>query len=74
MLGISPQGAASHQRFASKYSLNFPLLIDPDTKVANAYGAFKDDGAELTVRLFAPPRVFVFRRREPAANSIGPAR
>jgi 4-amino-4-deoxy-L-arabinose transferase-like glycosyltransferase len=33
-----------------------------------------DDGAELTFRLFDHPRVFVFRRREPAANSIEPAR
>ena len=46
VLGVSPQGAESKQRFASKYSLNFPLLIDGDTKVAKAYGAFKDDGAE----------------------------
>ena len=46
VLGVSPQGAASHQKFASKYSLNFPLLVDTDTKVANAYGAFKDDGAK----------------------------
>ena len=39
VLGVSPQGAASHQRFADKYSLNFPLLIDEDLKVAEAYGA-----------------------------------
>src|SRR5687768_9876688 len=39
VFGISPQGAASHQRFAQKYSLNFPLLIDEDLKVAEAYGA-----------------------------------
>ena len=46
VLGVSPQGAESKQRFASKYELNFPLLIDADTKVAKAYGAFKDDGDE----------------------------
>lgn len=44
MLGISPQGAASHKRFAEKYNLNFPLLIDEGTDVARAYGAFKDTG------------------------------
>ena len=44
MLGISPQGAASHKRFAAKYNLNFPLLIDEGTNVARAYGAFKDKG------------------------------
>ena len=39
VLGVSPQGAASHKRFAEKYSLNFPLLIDKDLEVASAYGA-----------------------------------
>ena len=39
VLGVSPQGAASHQRFADKYSLNFPLLIDSELEVAEAYGA-----------------------------------
>lgn len=42
ILGVSPQGAASHQRFAQKYSLNFPLLIDEDLAVAEAYGAVAD--------------------------------
>lgn len=42
VLGVSPQGAASHQKFAQKYSLNFPLLIDEDLAVADAYGAVAD--------------------------------
>ena len=41
VLGISPQGAKSHQRFASKYGLNFPLLVDEDLAVAGAFGATK---------------------------------
>ncbi len=44
VLGVSPQGAASHQKFASKFNLNFPLLVDENTKVAKAYGAYKDKG------------------------------
>ena len=47
MLGISPQGAESHKRFAAKHDLNFPLLVDADTKVARAYGAYKDTGEEF---------------------------
>jgi thioredoxin-dependent peroxiredoxin len=39
VLGVSPQDAASHRAFAHKYSLNFPLLIDKDLSVAEAYGA-----------------------------------
>lgn len=40
VLGVSPQGAESHNNFASKYSLNFPLLVDEDHAVAEAYGAW----------------------------------
>jgi thioredoxin-dependent peroxiredoxin len=42
VLGVSPQGADSHTAFASKFSLNFPLLIDADMSVASAYGALRD--------------------------------
>lgn len=44
VLGVSPQSAASHQKFAAKFNLNFPLLVDEGTKVAKAYGAYKDKG------------------------------
>ncbi|MCL4801891.1 MAG: peroxiredoxin [Burkholderiales bacterium] len=38
VLGVSAQDAASKQRFAGKYGLNFPLLADTDNAVAKAYG------------------------------------
>ena len=37
VVGVSPQDAASHQRFAAKHDLNFPLLADPDKKAVKAY-------------------------------------
>ena len=40
VLGVSADGAASHQKFASKYSLPFTLLSDPDRKVMEKYGAY----------------------------------
>jgi len=40
ILGISPDGAASHESFIEKYKLPFKLLSDPDKKVMAAYGAF----------------------------------
>jgi peroxiredoxin Q/BCP len=40
VIGISPDGAASHQKFAAKYKLPFTLLSDPDRKVMTKYGAF----------------------------------
>jgi peroxiredoxin Q/BCP len=38
--GISPDGAASHQRFIEKFELPFTLLSDEDHAVAEAYGAW----------------------------------
>ncbi len=42
VLGVSPDGAESHQEFAAKYELPFPLLSDPDRKVMTKYGAYGD--------------------------------
>jgi peroxiredoxin Q/BCP len=38
VLGISPQGLDSHERFSSKYGFKFPLLADTDKAVARRYG------------------------------------
>jgi peroxiredoxin Q/BCP len=40
VLGISPDNAISHQKFASKYTLPFTLLSDPEKKVMTQYGAY----------------------------------
>jgi peroxiredoxin Q/BCP len=40
VLGISPDAAASHQRFRSKYDLHLRLLSDPEHQVMEAYGAW----------------------------------
>jgi peroxiredoxin Q/BCP len=40
VLGVSPDGAAAHEKFASKYRLPFTLLSDPDKKVMEKYGAW----------------------------------
>ena len=40
VLGVSPDSAASHQKFAAQYQLPFTLLCDPDKKVMEKYGAW----------------------------------
>jgi peroxiredoxin Q/BCP len=40
VLGVSADSAASHQKFAAKYKLPFPLLSDPDRAVMTKYGAY----------------------------------
>jgi peroxiredoxin len=39
VLALNPQPLDSHQRFASKHGLSFPLLSDADSKVCRSYGA-----------------------------------
>ena len=38
VVGVSPQSAATHQRFREKYELPFPLLADPNKTVIKAFG------------------------------------
>jgi thioredoxin-dependent peroxiredoxin len=40
VLGVSPDSAASHQKFKSKYNLPFTLLVDTDHTIADAYGVW----------------------------------
>jgi len=40
ILGVSPDAPASHEKFAGKFSLSFPLLSDADHQVAEAYGVW----------------------------------
>ena len=42
VLGVSPDDVASHKKFKEKFGLNFTLLADPDHKVAEAYGVWKE--------------------------------
>jgi len=38
VVGVSPQGKSSHNRFRHRYDLPFPLLDDRQKKVIRAYG------------------------------------
>jgi len=40
VVGISPDQPARQQKFDDKYNLSFPLLADPDHRVAEAYGVW----------------------------------
>ena len=39
VLGCSVDSADAHKKFIQKYNLPFSLLLDPDKKIATAYGA-----------------------------------
>ncbi len=42
ILGVSLDSIKSHESFAAKQHLNFPLLSDGDKSVSTAYGIFKE--------------------------------
>ncbi|MBX3000155.1 MAG: thioredoxin-dependent thiol peroxidase [Caldilineaceae bacterium] len=45
VLGVSPDDAESHRKFKSKFDLPFPLLVDEDHAIADAYGAWGEKTA-----------------------------
>lgn len=40
IIGISTDSIKSHQKFAQKFELPFPLIADEDKKIAEAYGVW----------------------------------
>ncbi|NTW61633.1 thioredoxin-dependent thiol peroxidase [Candidatus Saccharibacteria bacterium] len=52
VIGISRDNASSHDKFKTKYNLNFTLLTDTDHSVMSAYGAWgkKQFGREGVLR------------------------
>ncbi len=40
VFGVSADDKESHKKFATKHELNFPLLVDPERQVLDAYEAF----------------------------------
>ena len=79
VVGVSPDDAASHGRFAGKYALGFPLLADPDRTILEAYGAWGEKtlygrtsvGVKRTTFLIGPDGhvVHVFKRPKTADHT-----
>jgi peroxiredoxin Q/BCP len=40
VVGVSGDPVESHERFAAKYDLPFPLVADPDRSIMEAYGVY----------------------------------
>ena len=57
VLGISSDSGDSHRRFASKYGLPFPLLIDTGNEVRHAFGVSR------TLGLIPGRATFVINKR-----------
>ena len=42
VIGVSVDSAKSHQKFVLKYELPFPLLVDTEKKIVEAYGVWQE--------------------------------
>ena len=42
VLGVSPDDVDSHQAFKTKFDLPFPLLVDQDHSISEAYGTWQE--------------------------------
>jgi peroxiredoxin Q/BCP len=79
VLGVSPDSAKSHAKFAEKFGLPFELVPDEDHRIAEAYGVWKEKsmygrkymGIERTTFLIAPDGTIkkIFRRVKPAGHA-----
>jgi peroxiredoxin Q/BCP len=42
VFGVSADSVESHKKFKKKFELNFPLLADPEKKMIESYGVWKE--------------------------------
>jgi thioredoxin-dependent peroxiredoxin len=63
VLGISPQGVESHERFTAKHELTVPLLADEGCEVIGAYGVRGPGGlVRRSIFIVDPDGVIRYRR------------
>jgi peroxiredoxin Q/BCP len=85
VLGISPQGVDSHERFTAKHGLTVPLLADSEKAVARAYGVLGPGGFVRRAIFIIDPHGIVrhrdvtlvgltFRRAEDIARELAALR
>jgi peroxiredoxin Q/BCP len=51
VVGVSFDSADSHKNFVFKYDLNFPLIADPEGKIADIYGVRMSGGKKMARRV-----------------------
>lgn len=59
ILGVSADSVASHQDFARKFTLPFPLLADEDGEVARRYGSWREASPDTNIRAMPRRNTFI---------------
>lgn len=52
--GLSCDDMPSHEKFVKKYKLNFPLLVDSEHKIAEAFGVWNGKNADRVTFIINP--------------------
>ncbi len=68
ILGVSTDPLDLQQKFTEKENLNFPLLADPDKKVAREYGVLGKSGFAQRAT-FVIDKKGIVRKIYPSANA-----
>jgi peroxiredoxin Q/BCP len=74
VVGVSTNGAESHQRFATNNELEFPLLADTDASIAKAFGVLKSSGRMAERATFLIDKEGVVRAVWPKVSITGHTR
>jgi len=79
VLGVSPDSAQSHEKFAAKFGLPFILVPDEDREICQAYGVWKEKsmygrkymGVERSTFIIGPNGRLqrIFRKVKPAGHA-----
>jgi peroxiredoxin Q/BCP len=62
IFGVNPAGEDSHRKFCDGFGFGFPLLSDPEMKVAQAYGAARGSANRRTVVVIGADGIVKFHR------------
>ena len=52
VFGVNPASVKSHDSFVELFGFPFPLISDPGSAIAKAYGAIKDNGTSIQRSVF----------------------
>ncbi len=67
LYGISPDSVASHVAFTRKFDLPFPLLADPDHKIADKFGVWVEKNLYGKKYMGIARTTFIIRDQKVAA-------
>ena len=62
VIGVSRDSTASHQKFAQRHSLPFPLLSDPELTAIQAYGVWQENRSYGKVSMGVARSTFIIDR------------